>query len=489
MPHLKEQSVEMVIFGGSGDLSILKILPALYNRFLDGQILGDSQIICLSKEEISKDALLNKIKQNCLHSNQSNTNSWKKYCQLISVITLDATIEDSNWASLNKLLSHKNIIRVFYLATPPSIYVAIAEQLAHQKLLNNNTRLVLEKPIGNDLQSAKLINQKVGNVFKEEQIYRIDHYLGKESVQNLLVLRFANAIFEPLWRTPHIDSVQITVAETLGVEGRVDYYHQAGALRDMVQNHLLQLLCLTAMEAPLSLDAKDIRNEKVKVLNCLKIIDRNNVTEKTVRGQYSAGAINGKAVKGYQEELGHGFSFSDTETFVTIKAELDNWRWSGVPFYLRTGKRMAQRYSEIVIQFAHIPHSIFSEDSGTVEANRLIIRLQPDEGVKVSMMIKEPGAGGLRLKSVPLNLTYADTFDNNYSNAYERLLMDVIRGNSTLFMHRDEVEVAWTWIDGILKAWEDKNIKPKKYPAGCNGPIDSDLLLDRDARQWHNNLV
>jgi glucose-6-phosphate 1-dehydrogenase len=481
-------SVDMVIFGGTGDLSTLKLLPALYHRYEAEQICDNSQIICVSREYVSKAKLIKKIQSHCL-TEKSEKKTWKKFTNLISLLTLDGTDSDSNWQSLAEYLDDKDKTRVFYLATPPSIYIAIAQLLAAKKLKNNSTRLVLEKPIGKDLQSAMKINTEVGKVFDEEEIYRIDHYLGKESVQNLLVLRFANAIFEPLWRTPHIDSVQITVSETLGAEGRADYYHQAGALRDMVQNHLLQLLCLTTMEAPLSLKTNDIRNEKVKVLSSLKIIDATNVKQKTVRGQYTAGAIKGEAVKGYHEELSEDIEFSDTETFVSIKAELDNWRWSGVPIYLRTGKRLARRYSEIVVQFSDIPHSIFEPESGSIMANQLIIRLQPDDGVKISMMIKEPGPGGLYLKSVPLNLTYADTFDTTYSNAYERLLMDVIRGKSALFMHREEVEMAWKWIDGILQAWNQAKMTTKKYPAGTNGPVDSDLLLDRDGRQWISNLT
>lgn len=485
--HVK-LTVDMVIIGGTGNLSTLKLLPALYHRNADEQLSDDSQIICISREKTSKKEFFNKIQNHC-QPKEEDEKAWKSFTKLITLLTLDATDSDSNWDKLTVLLADKNKTRVFYLATPPSIYVKIANQIAAKKLKNKSTRLVLEKPIGNDLSSAQYINLNVGKVFNENEVYRIDHYLGKESVQNLLVLRFANALFEPLWRTPHIDSVQITVAETLGAGGRADYYNDAGALRDMVQNHLLQLLCLTTMEAPLSLKAEDIRNEKIKVLSSLKPIDSSTIKEKTVRGQYEAGAIKGEAVKGYNEELSEELQQSDTETFVTIKAELDNWRWSGVPIYLRTGKRMQRRYSEIVIQFADIPHSIFAQESGAITANQLILRLQPDEGVKVTMMIKEPGSGGLFLKSVPLNLAYADAFDISYSNAYERLLMDVIRGNSALFMHRDEVEMAWKWIDKILLGWKEKDMKAKKYPAGTNGPIDSDLLLDRDGRQWISNLT
>jgi glucose-6-phosphate 1-dehydrogenase len=327
------------------------------------------------------------------------------------------------------------------------------------------------------------VNDAVGAHFSEDRVYRIDHYLGKETVQNLMVLRFGNALFEPLWRAAQIDHVQITVSETLGVEGRAGYYDTAGALRDMVQNHMLQLLCLLAMEPPASLDADAVRDEKLKVLKSLVPITEANIGERTVRGQYRAGASEGGPVPGYLEELGD--ETSHTETFVALKAEIANWRWAGVPFYLRTGKRLASRVSEIVIQFRPIPFSVFDASAGPIEADRLVIRLQPDEGVKLWLMIKDPGQGGMRLRYVPLDMSFANTFQVRNPDAYERLLMDVIRGNQTLFMRRDEVEAAWTWVDPILQAWTASADRPKPYTSGTWGPSAAIALIERDGRSWY----
>jgi len=343
---------------------------------------------------------------------------------------------------------------------------------------------VVEKPIGRDLASARALNDLVGDDFGEQQIFRIDHYLGKETVQNLMALRFANMLYEPLWNSAHIDHVQITVAETVGLEDRVTYYDKAGALRDMVQNHMLQLLCLVAMEAPSSMDADAVRDEKLKVLRALKRINGHEAPKLTVRGQYRAGASAGGPVEGYVEELGHG---SDTETFVAIKAEIANWRWAGVPFYLRTGKRLATRVSEIVIEFKQIPHSIFGESAGNISPNQLVIRLQPNEGVKQYLMVKDPGPGGMRLRQIPLDMSFAQSFHSRAPDAYERLVMDVVRGNQTLFMRRDEVEAAWSWIDPILKAWEQNGQEAQGYTAGTWGPSSSIALIERDGRTWHES--
>ena len=340
---------------------------------------------------------------------------------------------------------------------------------------------MLEKPIGRDLASAIRINDQVGRVFNESQVYRIDHYLGKESVQNLLALRFANSLFEAVWNRAHIDHVQITVAETVGVEERAAYYDKSGALRDMVQNHILQLLCLVAMEPPTSMAADSVRDEKLKVLRSLRIVTDGDALQKTVRGQYRAGAGGGMAVPGYAEELG---APSRTETFVAIKAEVENWRWAGTPFYLRTGKRLPTRVSEIVIQFHKVPHSIFPPGVGIVEPNRLIIRLQPDDGIQLELMAKDPGPGGMRLRMAPLDIRFADAFKVRYPDAYERLLMDVVRGNATLFMRRDEVEAAWRWVEPILEAWGSSEEGPKPYLAGSWGPTAAIALIERDGRTW-----
>jgi len=372
---------------------------------------------------------------------------------------------------------------VFYLAVGPELFGSIARHLGEAGLVTPQSRIVVEKPIGRDLASARALNDEIGKHFDETQIFRIDHYLGKETVQNLMALRFANALYEPLWNNAHIDHVQITVAETVGLEDRVSYYDKAGALRDMVQNHMLQLVCLVAMEAPAALEADAVRDEKLKVLRSLKRINGQEAPKMTVRGQYRAGASSGGAVRGYVEELGNGGSA--TETFVALKTEIANWRWSGVPFYLRTGKRLANRVSEIVITFKPIPHSIFGDGAGAIIDNQLVIRLQPDEGVKQLIMIKDPGPGGMRLRCVPLDMSFAQSFDGRNPDAYERLIMDVVRGNQTLFMRRDEVEAAWRWIDPIQEAWEENRMEPQGYTAGTWGPSGSIALIERDGRTWH----
>jgi glucose-6-phosphate 1-dehydrogenase len=353
-------------------------------------------------------------------------------------------------------------------------------------LITPLTRVVLEKPIGHDLESARKINDDVGAVFAEAQIFRIDHFLGKETVQNLLALRFANSIFERLWNADVIDHVQITVAETVGVEGRAGYYDHSGALRDMLQNHLLQLLCLLAMESPMSLAADAVRDEKLKVLRALRPMAAHEVPHLTVRGQYAAGAVNGKPVPGYHQDLNN--DESRTETFVAVKAQINTWRWAAVPFYLRTGKRMPQKVSEIVIQFRAVPFSIFPADAAELEPNKLIIRLQPEEGMRLEMMTKEPGPGKLRLDPTGLDISFEKAFAVRYPDAYERLLMDTVRGDPTLFMRRDEVEAAWTWVEPILQAWEARPDQPRPYAAGSWGPTASIALIERDGRTWRESV-
>jgi glucose-6-phosphate 1-dehydrogenase len=399
---------------------------------------------------------------------------------------MDATSE-SAWSDLGARLdpAHERI-RTFYLATSPSLFGSIATHVARAGLTDSRSRIVLEKPVGHSGESARQINLEVGRAFAEDRIFRIDHYLGKETVQNLLALRFANSLFEPLWRRGSIDHVQITVAEDLGVGTRAQFYEQTGALRDMVQNHMLQLLCLVTMEPPSSMDHDDIRNEKLKVLQALRPIGPAEVKRNTVRGQYIAGAVGGQAVPGYVEELGDKDA-SATETFVALKVEIDNWRWSGIPFYLRTGKRLAKKSSEIVYELEPVPHSIFARDAGELTPNRLIVRLQPDEGVMLSLMTKEPGPGGFRLRSLPLDLSFTESFSLHYPDSYERLLMEVLRGNPALFMRRDEVEAAWRWTDGVLDSWTQTGMGLQEYMAGSWGPTDSVVLLDRDQRRWHRS--
>ena len=474
---------DLVVFGGTGDLAHRKLLPALYFRDLDGQIPDAARILVTSRREFSsgeyrawaEEALREHIKD-------LDDAALTRFLGRLTYVAIDVAA-DAGWAELGKILNERpDVVRAFYLAVSPDIFGTICAGSGKAGLVNANTRVVIEKPIGKDGQSAKALNETIGKVFQEHQIFRIDHYLGKETVQNLMALRFANALFEPLWNAAHIDHVQITVAESLGVGGRAGYYDTAGALRDMVQNHILQLLCLVAMEPPASMDADSVRDEKLKVLKALAPFTPELVEKHIVRGQYKAGASSGGAVPGYLEELGRDDSL--TETFVAIKAEIANWRWSGVPFYLRTGKRLATRVSEIVVQFRPIPHSIFGSEAGVITDNRLVIRLQPDEGVKMEIMIKDPGPGGMRLRRVPLDMSFANAFKVRNPDAYERLIMDVIRGNQTLFMRRDEVDAAWQWIDPILESWSATKDQPKGYTAGTWGPSASIALIERDGRTW-----
>ena len=481
---------DIVIFGGTGDLSKRKLLPALFHRWLDGQIPPNSTIIGSARSELDDAGYRKLAREACEAASGKDWDAkeWARFEKIIHYTAIDATDPGADWGTLHKQLkTEPGRPRVFYLATSPHLYVDICRAVGKAGLACEASRVVLEKPIGTDLESARAINDGVGEVFTERQVFRIDHYLGKETVQNLMVLRFANMLFEPLWSHNFIDHVQITVAENLGLEGRADYYDRSGALRDMVQNHLLQLLCMVAMEPPAALQADAVRDEKLKVLRSLKPIRGEDVAHLSVRGQYRAGASSGAAVPGYLEELGK--PDSRTETFVALKAEVDNWRWAGVPFYLRTGKRLAERVSEIVIAFKQIPHSIFDDSAGPVMGNKLVLRLQPDEGGKLWLMIKDPGQGGLRLQHVPLDMSFAEAFGVHQPEAYERLLMDVVRGNQTLFMRRDEVEAAWAWIDPILSAWDNLRDAPKPYTAGSWGPSAAVALVERDGRTWHEDTV
>src|SRR3954470_24075877 len=483
------ETFDYLVFGGTGDLALRKLLPSLYLRDKAGQITATSRIIGVSRSQLSPADYKAKAEQALrrhLHKDEFDEKTWERFGARIDYVAADAT-STNGWDQLQERLGGRDeVVRVFYLATSPELFGPISERLRAFGLVTAKSRVVLEKPIGHDLESARQINDEVGSVFAEEQIYRIDHYLGKETVQNLLALRFANSLFEPLWNAGHIDHVQITVAETVGVEGRGGYYDTSGALRDMVQNHLMQLVCLVGMEPPVSLDKEAVRDEKIKVLRSLQPIGVENISTTTVRGQYRAGAVGGTAVRGYLEEDGIG-SDSLTETFVALKAEVRNWRWSGVPFYLRTGKRMQEKVSEIVIQFRPIPHSIFPREAGESSPNRLVVRLQPDEAIGLHLIAKEPGPGGMRLQEVPLNLSFAQTFKNRLPDAYERRLMDVVRGTPTLFMGRDEVEPAWIWVERILDAWEARSERPKPYIAGTSGPSQAIALIERDGRTWHDD--
>ncbi len=481
---LPVDTFDLVVFGGTGDLARRKLIPSLYHRFCDGQISPESRIIGTSRSDRSQEdyrRLVHDAYNSFSQDDDYDDGRWSDFKNQLDYVGLDVGDDKADWTALAKVLSKDaDRVRVFYLAVPPKLYVDICKGLKAAGLVTPNARVVLEKPIGTDFKTAQSVNQGVGAVFAESSIYRIDHYLGKETVQNLLVLRFGNVLLEPLWSNRAIDHIEITVAESIGVGGRGAYYDGAGALRDMVQNHLLQLLCLTAMETPASLDADDVRTEKLKVLRALRLITDTNVAEDTVRGQYARGKVEDEVMADYLTDV--GVDFSETETFVAIKAHIDNWRWAGVPIYIRTGKRMATRRSDIVIQFKPVPHSVFGDTK--LNPNRLVIRLQPDEAVRLWMEIKEPGAGGLRLKTVPLNLAYADNFTVRYPDAYERLLMDVVRGNLSLFMRGDEVEAAWKWVDSILAAWSSSGQRIELYQAGQDGPDEAHDMLQKDGNSW-----
>jgi glucose-6-phosphate 1-dehydrogenase len=376
---------------------------------------------------------------------------------------------------------------VYYLATPPHLFAQICDNLAEVGLATPNSRVVLEKPLGRDLESAKQINFEVGKVFAESQIYRIDHYLGKETVQNLLALRFGNILFEPLWRREWISDVQITIAEKIGVGNRMGYYDTSGALRDMLQNHLLQLLCIVAMEPPTSIAPDAVRDAKLQVLRSLKRFTPTTLAQNIVRGQYRAGHVDGKAVPSYRDEPDAPAQTS-TETFVAIKAEIDTWRWAGVPFYLRTGKRMAESLAEIVVRFKQIPHSIFNQPNSSFQPNSLVIRLQPDEGLSLNLMAKTPG-DSMRLKQAELELDFREQFKTPRMDAYERLLLDVLRGQLTLFMRGDELEAAWEWVEPILDHWEEADTVPTPYTAGTWGPAAASALIGRDGLQWREEAL
>jgi glucose-6-phosphate 1-dehydrogenase len=478
----------MLLFGGTGDLVTRKLLPALYRRYAAGQVSEDSRIVGLARSTLTRDDYVAQAENGCREflGKEFDPEKWSSFSRLLDYGRVVAAAPEDYVKLAEGLAGREQIIRVFFFSTASTLFSAISENLAAAGLVTPLSRVVLEKPLGNDVESADLINTQVGAIFSERQIYRIDHYLGKEAVQNLMALRFGNILFEPLWRRGMIKHVQITVAEELGVERRGQFYDTTGALRDMVQNHLLQLLCIMAMEPPASSDPDAVRDEKLKVLRALRPVRDRDVLAKTVRGQYRAGSVHGVQVPGYLEEADIEPD-STTETYVALKAEIDTWRWAGVPFYLRTGKRLQERLTELVVTFDDVPHPIFETPPPSEAANLLVIRLQPDESITLTVLAKNPGEG-MRLKPVSLALDLGETFKTPSLDAYERLLMDTVKGNLTLFMRRDELDAAWRWIDPIIAGWRQYDEKPKSYIAGSWGPAAASALIGRDGFEWHDEL-
>ena len=472
---------DLVIFGGTGDLARRKILPGLYRRFCAGQMPPEARVIGAARAQMDAaqyrafvSEAIDAFGGVANHDDAMLTG----FLERLDYIPIDAHGE-RGWRQLAQLV-RPDVIRAFYFSVGPSLFGDIAQRLNEHGLTDKDSRIVVEKPFGRDLETARALNRDLAAFFDEGQIYRIDHYLGKETVQNLMAVRFGNMLFEPLWNSQYVDHIQITVAETVGVGGRGEYYDKSGAMRDMVQNHLMQLLCLIAMEPPSKFDPDAVRDEKLKVIRALDPVDPHHI----VRGQYDA--TKDDATEGgldYREAVGD--ARSRTESYIAMKVGVSNWRWAGTPFYLRTGKRLKARCSEITVVFKELNHSIFGEQED--HRNILSIRLQPNEGITLGVTIKEPGPGGMRLMDVPLDMSFAQTLgtDRDASpDAYERLIMDVIRGNQTLFMRGDEVEAAWAWTDPIIKGWEERGDVPKQYESGSEGPTDAVQLLARDTRVW-----
>lgn len=474
---------DLIVFGGTGDLARRKLLPALFHRFMAGQVPEDALIIGAARGKMTRKAFQAhtvEALEEFVAEDDRPAKGVAKFVAMVDYATADA-MSDQGWDALAKLLKGRDDrTRAFYLSVAPRFFGPICDRLGAAGLVTPQTRLVVEKPLGRDLDSAVALNSQLAASFDESQLYRIDHYLGKETVQNLMALRFGNALFEPLWSSKFIDHVQITAAESVAVGDRGGYYDQNGAMRDMVQNHMMQLLCLTAMEPPSHFDPGAVRDEKLKVLKALKPMSDAMIDDNVVRGQYSAS----RKGPSYVDEAGD--PNSRTECFIALKVEIDNWRWAGAPFYLRTGKRLADRHTEIAIRFKDAPHSIFDEGVAGMKGNALVITLQPNEGIQLRLNIKDPGPGGMRIVSAPLDMSFAKDLGREVRmpDAYERLLMDVIRGDQTLFMRGDEVEAAWAWIDPIIKACEAGKATPVDYTQGSEGPMESHILLHRDGRRW-----
>jgi glucose-6-phosphate 1-dehydrogenase len=476
-------SKAFVIFGATGDLSLRMLLPSLYFLDLDGLLPPDWKVVGTSRSTLSAaqfaELAHSAVEVRC--GGDFDAQAWRRFAGRLDYVPLDATRAEAFEALKPALADVEET--VFNLSTSPALYEPICEALRTSGLAHGGSRVMVEKPIGHDLASCREINDALARTFDEGRIFRVDHYLGKEAVQNLIALRFANTFFEPLWDHVAIEQVQITVAETIGVEGRWSYYDDFGAIRDMVQNHILQLLCLVAMEPPAHLDPDSVRNEKVKVLRSLRPIVDRDVERRTARGQYVKGVSDGAVAPGYAGETDG--RPSATETFAALRVDIDNWRWAGVPFYLRTGKRLAERSSEIMIEFRAVPHSIFAGQN--LQANRLIIRLQPEEEISLTLMNKTPSLQGMQLKPVGLNLSLDEAFKPARRRiAYERLFLEAIRNNPTLFVRRDEQEAAWAFIDGIVEGWRESGMAPAPYPAGGWGPHSAIALIERDGHSWHD---
>ena len=480
---------DIVIFGGGGDLALRKLLPAMYRAYQEGNLPQGTRILPTVRAQDKCDEYIdtahNALKE-FLAKGEYNAKDWKAFSQYLVPVVTNVTEADDNWAKLKAILDEdaQDKSRVFYLSLPPAVYGTCCELLSTQGLITPTSRVVVEKPIGYCGQSAEEINAKIAQYFEEEQIFRIDHYLGKETVQNLMALRFSNSFFENLWDAKTIDNIQISISETVGLESRAGFYDKAGALRDMVQNHLLQLLCLVAMESPHKLQANAIRTEKLKVLEALRPLVDEQVDENIIRGQYVPGDLDGKLVPGYLEELGEGSS--TTETFVAIRAHIDNWRWAGVPFYLRTGKRMSKRCAEIVVEYKKVSHNVYEDNVGPIQPNRLVIRLQPQESIQLTLMSKRLDNLEMQLEPVTLNIELSEGYSNGFhSDAYKRLMLDAAANNPSLFIHRDEVRQAWKWIDPIIERWQSQG-HPALYRAGSWGPEDADELLAQNSHKWFN---
>jgi glucose-6-phosphate 1-dehydrogenase len=476
----------LLLFGATGDLSRRMLLPSLFGLHADGLLPAELQIFGTARSQID-DAAFRETAATALEPIVKERKLAKSvldaFLARVHYVAADAS-QPETLAALGKVIAPRvdNGLAIF-LSTAPSLFEQTIAGLEAAGLAGEQTRLALEKPLGQDLASSMEINDAVARVFPEARTFRIDHYLGKETVQNLLALRFGNILFEPLWNASAIEHVQITVGETVGLEGRTSYFDGMGSLRDMVQNHMLQLLALVAMEAPAQFTATAVRDEKVKVLRSLRKLD---AAKESVIGQYDAGAVGGQPVPAYAGELG---SPSNTETFVALKAHVDNWRWQGVPFYLRTGKRLPRRTSEIIIQFRPVPHSMFAGRGAALQPNRLVISIQPEENISMTIMAKVPGLDrdGIRLREVPLDVRMPNAFaDVRRRIAYERLLLDLIEGDPTLFVRRDEVEAQWDWIDAIRAGWETNGMAPKLYPSGTWGPPAAIALTERDGVTWHD---